>query len=460
MKALYADKLSITSHCLACLAMDANMQVIVGAHPRKVSAADAAVIAKATGEKDIMAQAETAAKAKSNQASAEHGAAVQTMQLIKSLLTAKFGPAANSLLVNVKAWDPLFMMRVLHAQALVSNEDVARMLSGTSSLKRTIATLPLPWQASDLAFCLAKVGGDRKSAEVGAIDIPEPMVGVEASKRGIVQSYVKSVADAFKKACSLQVVDWVESLHQYAMLLKLLADSPAEEAGPPLAEEDALLRRAGDKFHLIARNMCHLVNAFSPVLTKDQALTLCSNMYSELVGLINTSQTPMERLLGLNVSFDGQLFKNSVEAAQRFRNQAWDDVPVSQAAGGKRPAPSDSSKSAPKVTKTAAKSSPPAPPFQARTTRELSLGESKPHLDSKATAMAAGRTGPKGPLFCNEFKNGKCDRGDACGNFHLCWHCWARLQSPYEDCIHKYDDCPHKAHFSRDPPPKPSRKSE
>lgn len=460
MKEKYNDKVTVMSYCLVCSAMDPNVQVMVGAHPRKASAAESAVIAKAAGEKEIMAQAVSAAKAKAEQLAGEHEEAVQTMQLIKALLTAKYGAAANSLVVNVKAWDPLLMMKLLRAQALVSNQEVARMLSGVNAIKKATAANPLPWVSTDLAFFLAKVGGDRKSAEVGAIEVPDPVVGVDATKRGVVQTYIKSVVDAFKKVCSLQIVDWVESIHQYAMLLKLLADLPADDAAQPLENEDALLRRAADKFHLIARNTCYLISAYSPVLTKDQALTLCSNMFSELVGQVNTTLNPMERLLALNVGFDGPLFKILTEAAQRYRNQAWDDAQVSQAAGGKRSAPSDASKSAPKVTKTAAKSSPPAPPFQARTTRELSLGESKPHLDSKATAMAAGRTGPKGPLFCNEFKNGKCDRGDACGNFHLCWHCWARLQSPYEDCIHKYDDCPHKAQFSRDPPPKPSRRSE
>ena len=449
MRKEYGDGLGVTSTCLVCKSMDPNQQIMVGSHPRKVSAAEHAAIAKAMGVQDMMAQATSTAQAKAMQANLEHEHAVATMQLIASVLKAKFGETANGMLLHVKSWDPTFMVKLHRAQQLVANDEMAKMLSSNNSIKSALSKQPIPWNSEAMAFWLATVGGDRSSADKGAVEIPEPVVGMDASRRGVVQSYLKSVIDAFKKVTTSRIDDWPAALNQYAMLLKYVAGTAADDEKSVLAE-NLVLTQAADKFHLIAGNMIYLIDLFAPILTKAQAHTLCSNLFGELVGQTISQLNHMTAFMALNVTLDGSLFRTFADSAQKLRTLAWDEEPKSS----KRVLATDAAKPAAKTPKVpvAAKAAPAV--TKVRAMRDLASGEAKPHADSKALALAAGRFGPLAPYFCSEFRDGNCSKGDACNSFHLCWYCWSKLQKPYEECMHSYAECAHKDHFAQVAPPK------
>ena len=81
--------------------------------------------------------------------------------------------------------------------------------------------------------------------------------------------------------------------------------------------------------------------------------------------------------------------------------------------------------------------------------RSSLLAEGLDVPNSPRAAIKAGRVGPGSPDLCFEFKDGSCTQADKCNAFHLCWHCWCKMDKPYEESGHKYDDCPSKSMFQK-----------
>jgi hypothetical protein len=449
MKNEYGEGLGMMSVCLVCKRLDDKVARLVGAHP-SVAGGHHDQIAKAQNSADLKAAALQQALAKSQQAEENHRKLSQTMNALHTWLDSQLGPQANGVQVNVARLDPTVLARLWFAQNFVTPDEVAAVVSHKNHLVMAFFNAPVP-KEEDLAFLLmqTRLSHDKAAAEKGAFVLPDKPVGSEI-KTGALASYIKSVVDALKKKVTPAVPSgqWISTLHAYAMLLKLVAQMPADAAGGPLVQESQLIA-AAEKFHLLARNLDYALSAFSPLLPPQDAHALCTDLWFRLMATVSSSMEPMKTLLALNLGMDGPFVSKLIEAAQRKRDAKWDEPQAAKRSAADAPGAA----SKPKAQKSDLKASPTGP-RQTRASRELQSGESKPHADSKAAADAAGRTGPQGPHLCNSFRDGNCAAGDACNSFHLCWYCWAKARLPYGECMHAYDDCAHKAQFLQKPPPR------